>query len=256
MAHRSSQIQYDFGRNAHRYDEYAQIQQRVLHAALEQITPQLKANDTVLDVGCGTGAALPMLQDQGFPGDVYGVDLAFPMVELAHERRVLSAQANAASLPFPDGQFDAVMSVSVLQWSEDLETSLKELVRVVKPGGKMFVSLFGAESLSEFRECCAAVGYDAPLMTLPSKQEWETTIQSICHDAEVRSEIYSQPYLDIRHLMRSMSHIGAGLKGEKSPRYLPKQMLQDMQHYYARHHACENGVAASWQNLSALISIK
>lgn len=89
---------------------------------------------TILDAGCGTGAAFPILQPLG---SVTGVDIAPEALRFAKKAGEKTKKANVAKLPFPKHTFDAVVSLDVLYhtWVEDYHKALGEYVRVLKPGG-------------------------------------------------------------------------------------------------------------------------
>jgi len=83
---------------------------------------------------------LARLAERGW--DVVGIDAAPRMVELARER-IPSAKlevARAEELPFADASFDVVVAVGVLEYG-DLEASLRELARVLRPGGRAVLGL-------------------------------------------------------------------------------------------------------------------
>ena len=100
----------------------------------------------VLDVGSGPGLfADEMAQMVGPTGCVRGVDISEPMIALARARCgdkpwVDFQVADAASLPFEDGGFDACVSVQVLEFVADVDAALREFHRVLKPGGRLAVS--------------------------------------------------------------------------------------------------------------------
>ena len=100
----------------------------------------------VLDVGSGPGLfADEMAPMVGPTGCVRGVDISEPMIELARARCddkpwVDFQIADAVSLPFEDGGFDACVSVQVLEFVADVDAALREFHRVVKPGGRLAVS--------------------------------------------------------------------------------------------------------------------
>jgi SAM-dependent methyltransferase len=94
----------------------------------------------LLEVGVGSGRLLARLAERGW--EVTGIDAAPRMVELAR-KRVPGARlevARAEALPFEDASFDAVVAVGVLEYS-DLEASLRELARVLRPGGRAVLGL-------------------------------------------------------------------------------------------------------------------
>lgn len=101
------------------------------------------AGRRILDAGCGAGPLFAALRDRG--AIVTGFDKSAGMLELA--RRRLGADADllvaelGSPLPFPDGTFDDVTASLVLHYLQDWGPALAELRRVLKPGGRLIVSV-------------------------------------------------------------------------------------------------------------------
>jgi demethylmenaquinone methyltransferase / 2-methoxy-6-polyprenyl-1,4-benzoquinol methylase len=95
-------------------------------------------SDVVLDVATGTGAVARELQRQK-ACTVVGVDQSPEMLAEARRRStdVRFVQASADALPFPDKSFDALTFTYLLRYVSDPEETLRELVRVVRPGGSI-----------------------------------------------------------------------------------------------------------------------
>jgi SAM-dependent methyltransferase len=87
----------------------------------------------LLDVGCGTGTHTAVFAEHGWR--VVGVDLSADQLQLARARGVDVLQADAADLPFGAEEFDAVVSVWTHTDVEDFSLLLREVVRVLRPGG-------------------------------------------------------------------------------------------------------------------------
>jgi SAM-dependent methyltransferase len=93
----------------------------------------------------GHGRSLTELAARAATGRVVGLDSSELMVEIAARRnrgliaaaRVDVVLATVESLPFPDEAFDKVLCVHVLYFWEDLDGSLREIARVLKPGGRL-----------------------------------------------------------------------------------------------------------------------
>jgi ubiquinone/menaquinone biosynthesis C-methylase UbiE len=84
----------------------------------------------VLEVGSGEGS----LQD--VVGDYTGLDISATARAKYHKRFV---QADARAMPFPDGEFDAAWSIAVLEHVPNPEQALREIRRVIKPGGLLYL---------------------------------------------------------------------------------------------------------------------
>jgi len=95
----------------------------------------------ILDAGMGPGRLLAELAQRGWA--VSGVDASAEMVAAARSKLPEAAsrlvQGKIESLPFPDASFDAVVATGVLEYSQ-LERALRELARVLRPGGRAVVS--------------------------------------------------------------------------------------------------------------------
>ena len=104
----------------------------------------LMPGERLLDVGCGLGeAALGLAQDLGERGEVVGVDASERMVRVARSNaraapcRVRFTLGDACALDEPDAAFDAARSERTLQWLADPAAAVAEMVRVVRPGGRV-----------------------------------------------------------------------------------------------------------------------
>ena len=110
-------------------------------------TAQLAAGERVLDVACGTGLAARLATEAVGPqGTVAGLDPTPGMLELA--RSVSPAgidwyEAPAESMPLPGASFDVVLCSMGLQFFEDKVQGLREMRRVLAPGGRAVVSTPG-----------------------------------------------------------------------------------------------------------------
>lgn len=112
----------------------------LLPAFLKHI--QIKSR--VLEAGCGLGQWVELLSRHGM--DIIGIDYADKTIAMAHNMfggnpaRFISGDIR--HLPFPEASFDAVISLGVIEhFKEGPEELLNELFRVIRPGGKLLVSV-------------------------------------------------------------------------------------------------------------------
>jgi ubiquinone biosynthesis O-methyltransferase len=105
----------------------------------------------ILDVGCGDGALAVELSKRG--AIVTGIDVSVRMIEAARERarrhgvEVTFNVAAVQSLPFPPEAFDRVVAVTVLCFVADAGTALREMARVLRPGGRLVIGELGKWSM-------------------------------------------------------------------------------------------------------------
>jgi len=114
---------------------------RMTDWGLQQVAvPQ---NAAILDIGCGGGRTLSRLAALAPQGKVIGLDYSPASVAVARDTnadgiqagRVLIEQGSVACLPFPDSTFDLVTAVETHYYWPDLPANVREVFRVLKPGG-------------------------------------------------------------------------------------------------------------------------
>jgi SAM-dependent methyltransferase len=106
---------------------------------------QIKPGQRVLDVACGTGIlAREIASRMGSGGRVMGIDPSPGMVAVAKQLAptVEWREGAAESLPFPDESFDVVMSQFGLMFFTDRRQALREMMRVLAPGGRLAVAVW------------------------------------------------------------------------------------------------------------------
>ena len=110
----------------------------------------LSPGSAVLEVAAGTGSNLTLLAEKvGERGIVFGLDLSRRMLNVAlHKTHDLPQPpqlvlGNSQSLPFSDGAFDAVLDGSGIKYYSDKQQALREMLRAVKPGGKVLITELG-----------------------------------------------------------------------------------------------------------------
>lgn len=103
----------------------------------------IRRADHILDVGCGGGRTIQKLTTIASDGHVTGLDYSSASVEVARQinadsiaaGRVTVKQGSVAVLPFADGTFDLVTAIETHYYWAELDRSMREILRVLKPGG-------------------------------------------------------------------------------------------------------------------------
>ncbi|MGD1056481.1 MAG: class I SAM-dependent methyltransferase [Solirubrobacteraceae bacterium] len=130
--------------------------------ALERL--RLEGDETVLELGCGSGRDTERLLEALPHGRVVAVDGSQQMLEQLRARLGddgrLQALHRDLRKPFDlEGPFDAVMSVATLHWLPDHEHVFTELARVLRPGGRLVIEGGGAGNIVEFLQA-VGVGHE------------------------------------------------------------------------------------------------
>ena len=113
---------------------------RLIFETLDSQLPDWREK-RILDAGCGTGA---ILQRLGNAERNVGVDLAPEAISFCRKRGLNNVQqGNVCALPFEDASFDAVISSSVLyhEWVSDIDVAIREMYRVLRPGGLVLINV-------------------------------------------------------------------------------------------------------------------
>ena len=169
---RAAKVQALFARIASRYDLLNDLQSLGAHRrwkerAIKSVAP--RAGDRILDLCCGTGDLAQLFAARGM--QVTAVDFNFPMLEVAKSRsgaeRISWIQGDALKLPFPDAQFDVVTVGYGLRNLADLNGGLREITRVLKPGGRFATLDFGKPNNALWRRLYFAyLGTVTPIIGL------------------------------------------------------------------------------------------
>ena len=112
----------------------------------------LRGDETVVDVGCGNGNDVRDLRRAGFGGTIVGADLSVGMLATVAPLGVPVVNADAGALPLRDGAADVALAMHMLYHCPDIAATVRELRRVVRPGGVLVVSTNSSVHLQELRE--------------------------------------------------------------------------------------------------------
>lgn len=139
---------YDLINDLQSFGLHRYWKRRLIHLA------EVKPGHLALDLCCGTGDVAFALENAG--AIVTGCDFSGPMLEVACRRRreesqIIFAQGDALHLPFPNESFDLVTISYGLRNLADFRVGLVEMLRVLKPGGKLLILDFGKPDFAPWR---------------------------------------------------------------------------------------------------------
>jgi ubiquinone/menaquinone biosynthesis C-methylase UbiE len=110
-----------------------------------ELVRRVGTDKDVLEVGCGTGLVLQRVAT--FARTAKGIDLSPGMLAHARARGLEVQEGSATDLPFPDASFDVAYSFKVLAHIPDLGACLREMLRVIRPGGHIVFDAYNRDSL-------------------------------------------------------------------------------------------------------------
>lgn len=141
----------------------------------------VRDGDAVLDVGCGTGSLTFAVAARANVAAAAGIDLSEAYVDFARgrsdDKRIAFDAGDACALPYPDGAFDCVMSMLVLNFVPDAAAAAAEMVRVARSGGTV-----------------AAAIWDLRGGLLTFRMFWDTAAAQDDEAAIARARNFSGPY--------------------------------------------------------------
>jgi len=127
---------------------------RILQRSVEikrlRAISQLKSGKNIIEIGCGSGYGTKLINEYFKPKAITAIDLDSRMIELAQKintnPRVTYAVGDVTNLAFPANTFDAIIDFAIIHHIPNWEACLKELYRVLRPGGEIIIEDGSIES--------------------------------------------------------------------------------------------------------------
>lgn len=241
-----------FGAAAAGYDGVAGLQRGIAERLLSRLAADGAPPAVVVDVGAGTGYGAARLRE-AYPGSrLVLLDIAEGMLRTARERIGPGAcylRGDAEALPLAEASVDLVFSNLAIQWCADLAGVFREFRRVLKPGGRVLFSTFGADTLAELRRAWAVAdpGHTHVNEFTDAAEVGEALAGAGFVRAGVERETRRLHYADVHALMRELKGLGAHNITADRPRHLTgKRTLRRMLDAYAAQ-GVEGGIQAGFE---------
>lgn len=172
-----------FDRASEYYDSTRALSALAMASTLAQIVPELKQLGPSLEIGVGTGRFALPLADAGV--DMVGIDLSRPMLAKLVDKAGGTQpfpllEGDATRLPFSDSVFGSAVAVHVLHLIGDWGSAIDEILRVVRPGGRLLVDFggFGTGMWGELQQVFSeASGVSFESIGAPGEAEVDEALQ-------------------------------------------------------------------------------
>jgi demethylmenaquinone methyltransferase/2-methoxy-6-polyprenyl-1,4-benzoquinol methylase len=221
---------------AHSYDTWAQVLTFFQYLRWRRFLVSqmaLRPGNLVLDVCTGTAGVAMEIADH-HDGQIVGLDVSHSMLQAglsAIEKRSLDGriqltQGRAEHLPFPDETFDTVVFTYLLRYVQDPDATVRELSRVLKPGGELLSLEFGIPETLWVRALWEIYNRVVmPIMTIPVSRGWHRmgcflgpSISNFCRRYPVDriAAIWREnriPLVETKRLLRGAAIVMWGTKG-------------------------------------------
>jgi ubiquinone/menaquinone biosynthesis C-methylase UbiE len=117
---------------------------------------QLQPDEKILEIGFGNGKLFSKVFDKAEGLQVTGIDYSADMVKAAHEHnrefiesgKLQIRSGSSDRLPFPDDEFDRIFCINVVYFWDNPSSHLREIKRVLKPGGSFYATIRSKESMA------------------------------------------------------------------------------------------------------------
>jgi len=209
-----------FDRAADSYDAAAVLQQEVCSRLLEKLEYIKLSPRLILDAGVGTGEAVAPLMKRYKKSRLVVLDLSERMLAKAtHHGSLLHKPelvcADIEHLPFCEDSFELIFSSLTLQWCNDLQATMADILRVLKPGGLLMFSTFGPDTLKELRSCWSQIDDAVHVNEFTDMHDvGDGLLQAGFADPVMEAETITVNYETIDKLMADLRGIGANATAE------------------------------------------
>jgi malonyl-CoA O-methyltransferase len=213
-------VRRSFERAARTYDRNSVLQCEVGVRLLKHLEPMRIEPTRIVDVGCGTGMFFGPLAKRFPKAELVGVDIAHPMLQIAHRRtpwlkRALGLRrpryvcGDAEHLPLAAASTSFLFSNLALQWLRP-EAAFAEAARVLSVGGLYLFSTFGPDTLKELRAAFAQVDGHQHVNTFVDMHDLgDGLVHAGFADPVMEMEIITLEYPSVEAVARDLKAIGA-----------------------------------------------
>lgn len=230
-----------FSRAAERYDEVAALQREIGQRMIERLDIIKLQPEVILDVGSGTGVATAELSRRYKKSRMIALDFALPMLQQTRKhsswlRRPRCVCGDLEQLPLADQSVDLIYSNAAVQWCNDLDSTFREFLRVLKPGGLLMFSTFGPDTLKELRSAWSDADGSTHVSTFIDMHDvGDALMRARFADPVMDVDRMTLTYQEVSGVMRDLKVLGAHNVTSNRHRGLTgKNKFKAMQEAYER----------------------
>ena len=245
MSISKTMVKAGFNKSAKKYEYYADLQQHVAENLIKFCWADISSNNgLILDLGSGTGYINQILRCK----NLLQLDISENMCKIS-SNYAPSVCSDMDNIPFSDDCFHGIISSLTLQWSVDLEKSIKEIVRTLKPGSSFAFSIFGSQTLQELKSVFRSIDKYSHVNEFYDENE----IIKVLSGAGLSKIIYNtelivKEYSSLMELMQAIKFIGASNKDANRRKSLvTKSYFDNINYLYKQRFSRNVYIPATWE---------
>ncbi|MFC1827044.1 alpha/beta fold hydrolase [Thermodesulfobacteriota bacterium] len=246
---RKQAIKKKFSRAADSYDNYAKVQTEV---ALKLAAKLALLHDTtgvqsILEIGCGTGNFTSMLAAKYPAAKIVALDFSPEMIAKASYKlksnkiEYICAEGEEFLQGAPAKSFDLVVSNGSLQWFTDHDQALKNIARILPPGGAFLCSIFGPDSLKKLGlglKTLFKYQGNVAANAFPDVNSLQRSLYAYFTKGTVGQELIEKQYDSVHDLLVHIKKTGTGGWQQYGSPALTPARLKQLDHWFAETYGC------------------
>jgi len=246
-------IAANFNRVALNYNKVASLQHSVGHKLMSYLNVVKITPPTILDIGGATGYFAELLSSRYPRSRIINIDIAQNMLfEALSYQNLLCADFDY--LPLISESVDLIFANMSLQWSIDLNITLTELNRMLKPGGLLIFSTLGSETFCELRNSWRQIDNHAHINIFVSVATLQNILCNNNFTVSLNTEKVIQTYSTMSQLLYYLKAIGANYvyNENRSKGLLTRSKLTQLESIYEQYRDQNNQLAATFEIIYGL----
>ena len=225
----------NFSRNAHLYDDYAQVQKQVAAKLLREIKEG--HSPKILEIGCGTGNYTLILRKKFRNAKIRALDICPEMVAIAKaklkntEVEFMIADAESVNL---EESFNLVTSNACFQWFADLEAALLKYKGLLKSKGRIAFSIFGPQTFPELSRVLKYTLPDNPIEAHKFKtlDDLKEILEKNFAEVKIKEIKYTESFSRLKDLLKKIKYTGVRGNGTNGKILFNQKLLDKLEQSY------------------------
>ena len=244
-------VNKSFSKVAEIYNQNAILQKIVAKKTADLITKDIKKEDLILDLGCGTGFLSDYIlqKSEARAENITRLDISSAM--LAQNKTGNKILADIEDVPFSENRFNVIASSLAFQWLNNPQKSIANYQKLLLPNGIFICSLISNNTFKELKEICKITNIDLSLNKFLSIKDFQMEARKF--QLKISSEEIILQYDNIFSLLHSIKNIGAGNSFKNNNgNTLTKTDFQKLNETYCQKYGKINKISSTWEIITII----